>query len=117
MTKKVLHTILNIDDTKAIILETYGAGNAPTSNWFIDEIKNVIKKGKIVLNITQCNAGSVDMSKYETGIELSKIGVISGYDITTEAAVAKLMCLLGQYSENEDIINYIIKPLKGEISK
>ncbi len=117
MTKEVLHTILNIDNNKAVIIETYGAGNAPTSRWFIDEIESVIKKGKIVLNITQCNAGSVDMSKYETGNELSKTGVISGYDITTEAAVTKLMCLLGQYSADSDIIKCLEKPLKGEMTK
>ncbi|MEA3316773.1 MAG: asparaginase [Bacteroidota bacterium] len=117
MTQEVLHTILNIENSRAIILETYGAGNAPTSSWFIDEIKNVIEKNRIVLNITQCNAGSVDMSKYETGNELYKLGVVSGYDITTEAAVAKLMCLLGQYSDNNTVIRELNCPLKGEITK
>lgn len=117
ISKEVLNTILNIKNIKAIILETYGAGNAPTEKWFLEELETVIEQGKIVLNVTQCSAGSVDMSKYETGKALMNIGVISGYDITTEAAVTKLMLLLGKKLSLEEIKTKLNDPISGEISK
>ncbi|MBI9055612.1 MAG: asparaginase [Bacteroidales bacterium] len=115
--KKVLHSILNIENTKAIILETYGAGNAPTEKWFLNELENSIAQGKIILNVTQCSAGTVDMSKYETGNALLKIGVLSGYDITTEAAVVKMMCLLGRCNKIEEVKLMLNQSISGEISK
>jgi len=112
----VLSAILRIDGLKGIVLETYGSGNAPTDGWFIGAIENAIAKGLHVVNVTQCSGGSVHMGQYETSTQLRKIGVISGGDITTEAAITKMMFLLGKAVPAKKFKNAFETAFCGEMS-
>ena len=114
--KKMVGSILGISDLKGVILETYGAGNAPTDEWFIELLKDAINKGVYIYNVSQCTGGRVMQGHYETSRILEEIGVISGSDITTEAAVTKLMFLIGQELPNEEIVRKLRKPLAGEMT-
>jgi len=107
---------LGTEGLKAVILETYGSGNAMTDDWFLELIRLAISKGIIVLNVTQCKAGSVEIGKYQTSQELGRIGVISGYDITTESAVAKLMYLFGTGLGKDEVEKLMQISLRGEIT-
>lgn len=107
--------VLN-SNIKAVILETYGAGNCTTAAWFINLLKEVISKGIYVINVTQCVGGGVDMGQYETSSHLKDIGVISGKDMTTESAIAKLMFLLGQTHLKAQLKIEFEKSLRGEIA-
>jgi L-asparaginase len=110
ISKKITQSVLNTPGIKAIILHSFGAGNAPTDEWFIDLLKKEIDKGIIIYNVTQCLEGRVIQGKYETSSQLQKIGVISGEDITLEAAVTKLMFLLGQKFPNSYISRILFLP-------
>lgn len=112
-----LSAVINIPNLRAIVLETYGSGNAPTKNWFLNILDGAIKRKIIILNISQCHAGSVDMDAYATGSALKNIGVLSGYDSTTEAAITKLYFLMGELPENKDVRCVLERNLRGEISK
>lgn len=113
---QALDGILAIKGLRAVVLETFGAGNASTGEWFIGRIKNAVAKGIIILNITQCPAGRVEMDLYDTGVQLKKAGVNSGYDLTVEAALAKLMYLLGRYDNVAEVKKMLDKPISGEFS-
>ncbi len=117
ITPQIVRTILCSPDTRAVIIETYGAGNAPSKEWFLSIVKEAAGMGKILLNVTQCMAGSVDMSIYATGKCLLDAGVSGGYDSTTESALGKLFHLLGCNSDNAAVKIGLETNLRGEISK
>lgn len=117
ITPEVVRNILCGKDTRAIIMETYGSGNAPTRDWFLDIVKESSAMNKIIVNVTQCLAGTVNMNIYANGKALERAGVIDGYDSTTESALAKLFYLMGKSMDNEWVKAMMSRNLKGEISK
>ncbi|MBX3163619.1 MAG: asparaginase [Bacteroidetes bacterium] len=114
--QQITSAIINAPNVRAIIIETFGAGNASTQDWFIAELKRAINKGIIILNITQCLEGKVIQGMYETSSHLKKLGVIGGADMTFESAITKLMFLLGQKLNNTQIKKLLGNNLRGEIN-
>ena len=117
ITPDVVKHILCSTETRAVIMETYGAGNAPTKDWFVNIVKESAGMGKILMNVTQCIAGSVNMDIYATGKSLKEAGVMNGYDSTTEGALGKLFYLMGLFQDNLLVKSMLELDLRGEISK
>lgn len=116
MNKEFIDSILGICGLKGVILETFGSGNAPADEWFLRRIRKAIENGIVVLDITQCNTGSVALGRYEASRKLHEAGVFSGFDITTEAATTKMMLLFGQGFSYEEIKLLLNSSLRGEIT-
>ncbi len=116
ITETTLSHILSTPDIKGIVLKTYGAGNAPTDKWFLDLIRDTVKRGVVIVNVTQCVNGGVDSDRYMTGNTLSATGVVSGHDITSEAAITKMMYLFGMGLAPEQVKKYLNCSLCGEVT-
>lgn len=114
--QELVHTVLTLPWIKGIVLETFGAGNASTADWFIGEIRSACERGVTILNVTQCPAGSVNPGKYETSRLLHQAGAVNGRDLTTEAAVTKLMFLLGHETDPSAVKEHLNKSISGEIT-
>ena len=115
ITPQVVRNILLGPETRAVIIETYGAGNAPSASWFMDMVREAAAS-KILVNVTQCASGTVDMDLYATGKQMKEAGVISGRDSTTEAMLAKLFHLLGSGLSDDEVKAALAVSLRGEIS-
>ncbi|MCD8315907.1 MAG: asparaginase [Eggerthellaceae bacterium] len=116
ITESVLRAQLDATGTKGIVLLTFGSGNAPTATWFTDLLSEASESGKVIVNITQCPSGGVEEKRYATGDALAMAGVVSGYDMTCEAALTKLMHLFGEGLASEDVKAAVRKPIAGEIT-
>lgn len=116
ITEAVVRAHLEIPGLKGVVLETYGTGNSPIHPWFIDLLHDAIERGIVIVNVTQCLYGGVEMYRYENGQRLEKLGAASGYDITTEAALAKLMILFGEGRAPAEVNRLISVSLRGELT-
>ena len=116
ITQQMVTHLLDVKIFKGLVIETYGSGNVTTQSWFIAALKKVVDSGIPVVNVTQCSGGSVVMGHYQTSVALKNMGVISGKDITTEAALAKLMYLLATDDLPQDFKTLFETPLRGEMS-
>lgn len=116
ITSKILDSCFDVEDMRGVVLETYGSGNSPSESWFINSLEKAVKKGIIILNVSQCNGGRVMQGRYQTSKDLKKIGVLSGGDITTEAAITKMMFLLANEADDTEIRRKLVTPMIGEMS-
>ncbi|REA64284.1 L-asparaginase 1 [Dyadobacter luteus] len=114
--QKVVESILGIEGLRGVVLETYGAGNATTDRWFLDAIKTAIESGIVIFNVSQCEGGKVIQGHYQTSKFLKQVGVVSGSDITAEAAITKMMYVFSKENEIEKCAALLGKPLRGEMS-
>lgn len=116
ITPQTVESILHIPGLKGVVLETYGTGNAPTSSWFVDMLREAVERDIVIVNVTQCSGGSVQMQRYDTGYKLAEAGVVSGCDCTTESAIAKLMFLFGHGLTPKEVKEHMACSLIGEMT-
>ena len=116
MTGSTLEYLLSTPGIKGVVLKTYGAGNSPSGDWFTGPIAKAIERGIVILNVTQCVNGAVNSSLYDTGNTLARAGVISGHDITSEAAITKMMYLFGKGMNNKQVEKYLQRNICGEMT-
>lgn len=114
--KSIVEAVLNVRGLKGVVLKTFGTGNAPRHEWLLKLLKDATDRGIVIVNVTQCLEGAVDMTRYETGMQLLETGVVSGHDITTESALVKLMVLLGNEPDTEIVREKMSVSIAGEIS-
>ena len=114
ISETTLKAVLSVEGLRGVVLETFGTGNAPTADWFINLLSDTIARGITIVNVTQCVGGGVAMELYETGKRLQQVGVLSGHDMTTEAAVTKLMLQLGNSDQKESVVQGMLKSKSGE---
>lgn len=117
MPQEYVDSVLSAQGLRALVIETFGCGNAPREDWFLDRIRQAVEAGITVVNVTQCAAGSVDMDAYSTGLSLKQTGLLSAYDSTFESAVTKLYYLLGKYRDDSTVKLKMTQSIRGEISK
>ena len=115
LNESIMRYMLEAPDLRGVVLKTFGAGNAPTDDWFVNTLKEAVDRGLVIVNVTQCHNGMVDPYRYETGEGLRRAGVISGKDLTSEAAITKLMFLFGQGYDREEVKRLMEIPLVGEM--
>ena len=116
ISESYVNAVFRTEGLRAIVLESFGAGNAPSHDWLIHSLREAADKGIVIVNVTQCNTGSVEMGRYKTSVHLHEAGVVSGYDITTESAVTKLMFLLGHHTDPDVIRREIGISYCGEMT-
>lgn len=114
--KSIVEAVLNVPGLKGVVLKTFGTGNAPRHEWLLKLLKDATDRGIVIVNVTQCLEGAVDMTRYETGMQLLETGVVSGHDITTESALVKMMVLLGNEPDTEKVREKMSVSIAGEIS-
>ncbi len=114
--ERVVRHQLNTPGLKGVVMKTYGAGNGPTDKWFIEAMREAIDRGLVIVNVSQCDNGSVTPMRYEAGATLSQAGVISGHDLTSEAAITKLMFLFGQGKDPETVKKEMETSIVGEMN-